>query len=525
MVSQSSEHRARDTRASVYPSTTLGVFFRSGAVGIPARQSPDARPQAGAVWRTLTPGYDSALINGLLANKTFLASLGMTSTSHIGVMVAGLALGSIPALFPASYISDVFGRRACLACAFVIMAAGTFVQTFTLGGWKMFAGRFVLGFGAGFAQVSGPAYCAEIAHPRNRAQVAALVNTCYYIGAIAAAWTTFGATYMTRAGHWSWRLCTLLQLAIPLLCLCLLPFVPESPRWLVSQGRDADALAMLARYHANGDAHDELVTFELAQIRHALALERRARQTSWLTFVRTRGNRHRLTIVVLTAVFSQWVGNGPISYYLVLILESVGVTSPPAQTAFNGGLQVWNWIAAVSGALLCERLGRRTLFLTSTAGMCACYAIITGCSAAYTEHGNEAAGKVVLAFLYVYFGFYDMAFNGLALAYPLEILPYTLRSKGMAVLFFFMMAAGFFNAYVNPIAMEAIGWRYYIVYIGVQVFAFGAIWFLFPETKGHTLEEVAYLFDRKDGAPLPLDTPVAEKEDGRSESSRDLGRK
>ena len=470
----------------------------------------------------LTSGYDSALINGLLANKAFLHSLGMTSTSHIGVVVAGLALGSIPALFPASYISDLFGRRICLACAFAIMIAGTLVQTFTLGGWKMFAGRFVLGFGAGFAQVSGPAYCAEIAHPRNRSQVAALVNTCYYIGAIVAAWTTFGATYMTRAGNWSWKLCTLLQLGIPVLCLALLPFVPESPRWLVSKGREEEALRMLARYHANGEEGDELVRFELEQIRTAIKQERRARETTWSTFVKTRGNRHRLVIVILTAIFSQWVGNGPISYYLVLILKSVGVTSPPAQTAFNGGLQVWNWIAAVSGALLCERLGRRTLFLTSCAGMCACYAIITACSAAYTDHGNKAAGKVVLAFLYVYFGFYDLAFNGLTLAYPLEILPYQIRSKGMAVLFFFMMAAGFFNAYVNPIAMEAIGWRYYIVYIGVQVFAFCAIYFLFPETKGHTLEEVAYLFDRRDGAPLPLDTPVMEKEDGRSSSSREL---
>lgn len=452
----------------------------------------------------------------------------MTSTSHIGVMVAALALGSIPALFPASYISDRFGRRICLACAFLIMAAGVFVQTFTLGGWKMFAGRFVLGFGAGFAQVSGPAYCAEIAHPRNRAQVAALVNTCYYVGAIVAAWVTFGATYLThRAGNWSWRLCVLLQLFIPVLCLVLLPFVPESPRWLLSRGREEDAVAMLAKYHANGDASDELVRFELEQIREAVSRERRAKETAWTTFLRTRGNRHRLAIVVLTAIFSQWVGNGPISYYLVLILESVGITSPPAQTAFNGGLQVWNWIAAVTGALLCERLGRRTLFLTSCAGMCACYAIITACSAAYTEHANKAAGKVVLAFLYVYFGFYDLAFNGLTIAYPLEILPYTLRSKGMAILFFFMMAAGFFNAYVNPIAMRAIGWRYYVVYIGVQVLAFATIWVLFPETKGHTLEEVAYIFDRGDGAPLPLDTPmegtpsegVVEKGDGNSESS------
>jgi MFS family permease len=195
------------------------------------------------------------------------------------------------------------------------------------------------------------------------------------------------------------------------------------------------------------------------------------------------------------AFFSQWVGNGIISYYLAKILTSVGITDPTAQAGFNGGLQIFNWIAAVAGSLASERLGRRFLWLTSACGMLASFIVITACSAVYAKTEAVAAGRAVMAFLFVYFGFYDIAFTGLTVSYVLEILPFALRAQGLAVSQFFIFGALFFNQYVNPIALDALAWKYYFVYIGVLMVSIVCIYFFYPETKGRMLEDVAEIFD------------------------------
>jgi len=127
--------------------------------------------------------------------------------------------------------------------------------------------------------------------------------------------------------------------------------------------------------------------------------------------------------------------------------------------------------------------------------MLASFIIITACSAVYAKTEAVAAGRAVMAFLFIYFGFYDIAFTGLTVSYPIEILPFSLRAQGLAVLNFFIYAALFFNQYVNPVALEALAWKYYFVYIGVLIVSIVCIWFFYPETKGRMLEEVAEIFD------------------------------
>ncbi|GMK58884.1 hypothetical protein CspeluHIS016_0603260 [Cutaneotrichosporon spelunceum] len=450
---------------------------------------------------SVSQGYDGSLINGLLANKKhFVSAIDNPDPNKLGLIVAAYTLGSIPGLFPSSYLADRYGRRVSLTIGCIIIVAGACVQALTTGGWHMFGGRFIIGMGSSFCGVSGFAYTVEIAHPRNRSQVSALINTTWYIGAIIAAWTTFATGYWDSA--WSWRLPCLVQVVTPLFQLVSMPFVPESPRYLVSKGREDEAHCTLAKYHANGDMDDELVLYELQEIKEAIETERTAPAgVTYASFLKTPGNRHRLAILIMVGFFSQWVGNGIISYYLVAILESVGMTSPAQQQGFNGGLQIWNWFLAVGGSLCVERLGRRKLWLTSAIGMFVTFCIIMGCSAAYSEHGLKNAGPAVMAFLFLYFGFYDIAFTGLTIAYPLEILPYSLRTRGMAIVILCIMLAAFFNQYVNPIALAAIQWRYYGVYIVIQAISIVCIYLYYPETKGLLLEEVATVFDGPKAVP------------------------
>jgi hypothetical protein len=89
--------------------------------------------------------------------------------------------------------------------------------------------------------------------------------------------------------------------------------VPESPRWLVAKDRKADALAMLARYHANGDPDDKLVRDEYDQICSSISAEADMQSASrWSTFLKTKGDLHRLAICILLGFMQEWTGNGTI---------------------------------------------------------------------------------------------------------------------------------------------------------------------------------------------------------------------
>lgn len=130
--------------------------------------------------------------------------------------------------------------------------------------------------------------------------------------------------------------------------------------------------------------------------------------------------------------------------------------------------------------------------------MLASFTVVTALSAVFAEHGINAAGSAVVAFLFIFFGFYDIGFTPLSVAYIVEILPFRLRSKGISINLTVVFGAGFFNQYVNPVALDAIQWKFYFVYIGTLTAMIFIIWILFPETKGRTLEEIAIVFDGRE---------------------------
>jgi MFS family permease len=148
----------------------------------------------------------------------------------------------------------------------------------------------------------------------------------------------------------------------------------------------------------------------------------------------------------------------------------VGVTSVTDQTLINGFLQLWNLIITALAATQVDRLSRRPLLLVSF-DMLACYIIITGLASSFAEHGNSGVGIAVIPFLFIYYGFYNIAYTPLIVSYPAEIWPYHLRSKGIAIslLDFCCAFALFFNLFVNPIALANIAWKYYIVYCAILV--------------------------------------------------------
>lgn len=185
------------------------------------------------------------------------------------------------------------------------------------------------------------------------------------------------------------------------------------------------------------------------------------------------------------------------SYYLVPVLNSVGITDAKTQNIINGTLQIFNYFTAIGTAFLIDRFGRKRLFLISTIGMSFSFIIWTVISAKNQQQDfkNPNLGKGVVVMIFVFYFFYNIAMNPVPIAYINEILPYTLRAKGILIFNIAQFGSGLFNGFVNPIAMDAIGWKYYIIF-ACAVVVWGVLIHLFyPETRGRSLEEVAEIFD------------------------------
>lgn len=129
-------------------------------------------------------------------------------------------------------------------------------------------------------------------------------NPFWYVGSIIAAWTCFGTSHMGAAEHWKWRIPSLLQAVIPCLILPMILMMPESPRWLCANGRKDEALSVLARYHANGNASDDLVVKEMAEIE--LAIEQGLEGVTWREMATNKKTRKRVLIVLTMTLMTLW---------------------------------------------------------------------------------------------------------------------------------------------------------------------------------------------------------------------------
>ncbi|CAI7628413.1 unnamed protein product [Penicillium palitans] len=456
-----------------------------------------------------TAGYCASMINGLLVLPEFSKFLDGLDANGRGLIIAAVSLGSFCAFIPGSYIADNLGRRICVLIGSSLVIIASIIQVATNNNWVFFGARVLAGMGVGVSQTAAPLLITESSHPRQRQAFTGLYNALWFIGSITSA--AIGFAGLTILGSWSWKLPCLTQVFYPVLQLIGLCFVPESPRWLVSRGRKEEGMAILARYHANGDENDELVQDEFYQICKSINAESDKSARRWSTFFATRSNLHRLSICVILGFMQEWSGNGVVSYYLAPILESVGIYNASHQAAINISMQVWNLAFAVCGAMAADRYGRRKLWLIATLLMFIYLSAATTMSGLFQELHVLEAGIAVVPMLFLFCSAYDMAYMPLFIAYPAEILPFQLRAKGLAITLTTDSMACFFNQYINPIALGAIHWRYFTVYLGCLVIFGATIYFLFPETKGLSLEEVARIFEKEKPYQVEMPSDVSQE--------------
>lgn len=200
------------------------------------------------------------------------------------------------------------------------------------------ASRLLLGTGIPFAVSGASQLLAELSHPRERPVISGLFNVSWFAGAILAAGITLGTYHIPS--NWAWRIPSALQCAPSLLQLVFIWFVPESPRWLLFKERNEEALEVLIKYHGEGDRDSVFVHAEYNEIHMQLRQELATSKRRWVELLQTTGNRKRVLIAICMGLFSQWSGNGLVSYYLARVLATVGVRDRRTQNIVNLSLSV-----------------------------------------------------------------------------------------------------------------------------------------------------------------------------------------
>ncbi|GFN20663.1 hypothetical protein AtubIFM55763_005614 [Aspergillus tubingensis] len=439
-------------------------------------------------------GFDGSLMNGLEALDQWKTFMNNPTGAKLGWLNAIYWLGCGIGYPSASWIANRYGRKPGVYLGYLFLTLGCALQTAAPNATAFMLARLFLGGASALFGNAVPLLINEVAYPTHRSIFNSLFMSGWYVGGTVAAWVVFASR--TYSSSWAWRLPSILQALVPVVGLPGFLLAPESPRWLISVGRNEEARAILTRYHAAGDESSPLVAYEFSEITSTIQAEQEAHSSgSYMEMVKTPGNRWRLMISITLGLFAQWTGNGVISYYLSLILDSIGITTVRDQTLISACLQMWDLIFAILGAFLIDKLGRRPLFLSSAGIMFVSYVLVTALSGSFQSTNNSATGAAVIPFLFIYFSGYCIALTPFLTSYPCEIWPYRLRSRGLTVTWVATIIGMFFNTFVNPIALDAIGWRYYIVFIVVLVLFAVTAFFFYPETKGYSLEQVAVIFD------------------------------
>lgn len=435
-------------------------------------------------------------MSAINAMKPYQHDMGLTGAgSSTGIVFIVYNLGQIAAFPFCGFLADGYGRRVCIFVGCLLVLVGTAIQGSAHSLNQYVGGRFVLGFGASIASAAGPTYTVELAHPAYRGFMAGMYNNFWWLGNILAGWTTYG-TNLHLNNSWAWRVPTLVQAGMPAVVMCLILFFPETPRWLIAHDRPEEALAILAKYHGDGDPDSALPQLQYHEIVEENRLTRD--ENPWWDFrelVHTRAARYRLLMVICMAFIGQWSGNNVVNYFMPEMFKTAGITDTNTQLLLNAINPIFSMLGAVYGASLLDKLGRRKMMLAGLAASLFFYILLTAFTANSGAHPKLGVGVIVS--IYSFGLCFAWGFTPLQTLYSVECLENRTRAKGSGLNFLFLNVAMVVNTYGISVGIEAIAWRLYIVYCVWIAVEMVVIYFLFVETAGKTLEELSEIFEAK----------------------------
>lgn len=453
-----------------------------------------------AAFQAVENGYNSSVMNALNILPSYTEYFVLTAAS-LSLNTASIWVGGILSGFIDGAFCDWQGRKWTMMWSSVICIIGSVIQACAQNSGMFVAGRIIVGFGLGLAGVATSTYLAEAVSMQWRPFILGFYWDAWWVGALISAGITYGTKDILST--WAWRAPSLIQIIPSLLCIAILFFVPESPRWLAYQGRTEDALEVLAVAHAGGDTTDPVVVTEHREITETLNFEKEHGSVSPLETLRTPGNRKRLLLCVSVAIFSMTMGNNVVTYYLGTMLNQAGVTDLNTQLKVNIIISAWSFLCSLAGTLYVDKLGRRWLAIISTTLGTTFLFLVGGFSALYGNGSNTSGSYATVAMMFLFMGAYSFGWTPLTMMYPVEVLNYSTRATGMGVYTFWVNGMGLMITFAFPYAFAAISWRMYMINSAFNVVTLAFVCLFWVETCGKSLEEIDLLIDGEKHSDVP----------------------
>lgn len=416
-------------------------------------------------------GFDTAVISGTTAALTqefhlSEAALGFTVASALWGTVIGAIFAGIP--------GQKYGRRDSLramAAFYVISAIGCAIA-WNLSSLIFF--RFIGGLGIGGSSVLGPMYIAEIAPAHWRGRLVGFFQVNVVVGILLAYISNYLLGTLSLGDvEWRWQLGISALPAI--LFLIALFFIPRSPRWLLTQSRNVEALEVL-RLTGVEDPKQEM-----EDILQSLREEGQGERES----LTARKFRLPVFVAITVGMFCQLTGINAVLYYLNDIFTMAGATK------VSGNLQAvavgaTNLVATLLAMSVIDRLGRKKLLLTGTVGLIGCLAAI-----GYMFYSHQHLGLIVW-FLMLYIAFFAISHGAVVWVYISEVFPTGMRAKGQSLGSSSHWITNAIISLVFPLLAKSSGSVPFFFFASMMVLDLFLVWFYYPETARISLEKMQH---------------------------------
>jgi len=456
-------------------------------------------------------GYDTAIISGC---NSFLQAHFNLSPAMLGWVVSSALLGTIVGCVISGIITDRIGRKNALivaAFALTISAIGSMLPPQFLGNLEqahwftasqttsfnfLIIVRVIGGIGVGITSVVAPIYISELSQPEKRGKFVSIYQLSITLGILLAflvdwiilsgAGDAAGEISNEATGffrwlfiHEIWRGMFGTEIPIALLFLTLLFFSPKSPRWLVAQGRNNEALIIMERISGK-----EQAKAQMDEINEMVSKEAGGFKELMKPFLRTP-----LLIGILLPMFSHLSGIAAIMYFAPNILNE---SFQNVESSFLGAVLVGvvNSAFTFVAILNIERFGRRKLLLVGVTGA---FLSLMGVGILFSVGSN-----LVIIPLLCYVASFAFSFGPVVWVIISEIFPTRIRGLAASIGSFSLMVTGFFITLSNPVFLKTIEPSGTFFLYGILTLP--AIWFIWkfvPETKGKTLEEIEKYWKEK----------------------------
>ncbi|KAK7733134.1 hypothetical protein SLS53_008322 [Cytospora paraplurivora] len=442
-------------------------------------------------------GFDQGVMAGIISSWAFVEDFPEVNGNSTwqGFVTAIYAVGCfIGALFILTF-GDKLGRRKSIFLGAGIMIIGVIIQISSVppsGGAtaQFIVGRCITGVGNGINTSTVPTYQAECCHAHNRGKLICIEGGNVAVGSMIAYWIDYGCSYGPRA--FVWRFPIAFQCAFALVILVMMLRLPESPRWLLTHGRNEEAITVLAALQNKQRHHDD-VQGQLTFIQEAIRASGQEGGVTPIKEVFTRGKTQHLRRMLLGAgsqCMQQLSGcNAVIYYFPILFSTSIG-TSDNLALLLGGVNMVVYAIFAMTSFLIVEKVGRRKLFFIGTIGQFLSMVLVFACLIPGTTSAAKGAGVG----LFTYIGFFGATWLPLPWLYPAEINPMKTRARANALSTTQNWLWNFFIVMITPVLLDSIGWGTYLFFAVLNVLFLPILWFFYPETSGRSLEEIDLIF-------------------------------